>query len=74
MDSAKFCPRDRFGFCWIALWNPGDCGGVSDERGGPVRCPETPEEAEGRMEAARLHRIAEVERPAPPQQQEPGNG
>lgn len=58
--TGQHCPRDCFGFCWIALWNPDDCGGVSDERGGSVRCPETPEEAQGRMEAARLHRIKEV--------------
>lgn len=56
----KWCPRDSCGFCWIALWNPADCGGVSDESGGPVRCPETAEEAQGRMEAARQHRIEEV--------------
>ena len=54
------CPRDLWGFCWIALWHPADCGGVSDENGGSVRCPETREEAEGRLEAARQHRLAEV--------------
>lgn len=57
---ADHCPRDVHGFCWIALWQPAECGGVSDRDGGAVRCPETPEEAQGRMEAARQHRIAEV--------------
>lgn len=52
------CPRDQHGFCWLALWNPDDCGGVSDDRGGSVRCPETREEAEGRKEAARQAAIA----------------
>lgn len=51
------CPRDQWGFCWIAIWHPDDCGGMSDENGGPVRCPETQEEAQGRMEAARQHCI-----------------
>jgi hypothetical protein len=56
----KWCPRDEFGFCWIALWHPDDCGGLSDENGGSVRCPETEEEMRGRGEAARQHRIAEI--------------
>ena len=67
---ADHCPRDAFGFCWIALWQPEECGSVSDERGSPVRCPETREEADGRMEAARLHRIEEIRRLSRAPQQE----
>ena len=60
MSNVKHCPRDAAGFCWIALWDQDDCGGLAGETKSKARCPTSPAEAERRKEAARLRVLREI--------------